>query len=129
MADPMEQVVRKVYSDFAKGDLAGIYQSCDPGIICRFPGKNQLAGNYTWPEFTSKFVPRFMELSEGTFREEVVDVLLGPDQAAVLLNQQVERNEKLFKFATIHVWKIKNGKFYEFIEYVRDFHAYEEAWS
>ena len=44
MAHPNEELVRKGYDAFAKGDMDTLRELFDPEIVWHFPGRSQLAG-------------------------------------------------------------------------------------
>jgi ketosteroid isomerase-like protein len=70
-----------------------------------------------------------MDLSDGTFRERVEDVLANDNQAIGLVTFLAERGAKNLQMRTVHVVQIQEGKFTEFWEYYSDQHVWDAFWS
>ena len=82
MAHPNEELVRRGYDAFAKGDMDTLRELFDPGIVWHFPGRSPLAGDHRGVDAVLGFFGRTMELTAGTFRAELHDVV-GDDRHAV----------------------------------------------
>lgn len=129
MAHPNEETLQAAYAAFAQGDLAGYLTYCTENITFRVPGKSKVARTYTREQFISPFVSSFMELSNGTFRETVTDVVANDHLGVVLATHESERNGRKFKYATAHIYRIKDGKLDSFEEYPADQYYFDEAWA
>jgi ketosteroid isomerase-like protein len=75
MAHPNEELVRKGYDAFASGDMDTLRELFDPEIVWHFPGRSPLAGDHRGPDAVLGFFGRTMELTTGTFRAELHDVV------------------------------------------------------
>jgi len=69
-----------------------------------------------------------MELTSGTFRETVVDVVANEGRGLVLLDHEFERKGKKYVYRTAHIYRIEDGKLADFHEYPEDLYAYDAAW-
>lgn len=69
-----------------------------------------------------------MQAVGGTFREEVVRVVAGDDQGAVVAAQRAERDGKVHQWNAVHWWRITHGRLAEFWEFVDDQVAFDAAW-
>jgi uncharacterized protein len=75
MAHPNEELVRRGYDAFAKGDMDTLRELFDPQIVWHFPGRSPLAGDHRGVDAVLGFFGRTMELTAGSFRVEVHDVV------------------------------------------------------
>jgi uncharacterized protein len=75
MAHPNEELVRRGYDAFAKGDMHTLRELFDPQIVWHFPGRSPLAGDHRGVDAVLGFFGRTMELTAGTFRAEPHDVV------------------------------------------------------
>jgi uncharacterized protein len=53
MAHPNEELVRRDYDAFAKGDMDTVRELFDPELVWRFPGRSPLAGDTAAPTRSS----------------------------------------------------------------------------
>ena len=71
---------------------------------------------YTKATF-GELIGKVMQLSGGTFREDVVEVLAGDSFGAVYLLHHFERDGKAVAYHTIHLWRAREGRLAEWREY------------
>jgi ketosteroid isomerase-like protein len=116
------------YHSRATRVYSGISFALFERITFQFPGRSPIAGTYTRGQFSS-FIGRVMELSGGTFRESVVDVVANDHCGLVLAKHEFERKGRRWVYGTAHIYRIEDGKLAEFREYPEDLYAYDEAWS
>ena len=123
-----EQMLRELYSKFAAGDLPGVLAMCSDDIIFRVPGTNPLAGAYTNTTFAD-LIGKVMQISAGTFREDVVDIVANKDHAVAILDHAFERDGTKIAYRTDHIWQLRDGKFCGWLERPGDEEAFNRAWS
>jgi len=70
-----------------------------------------------------------MEMTHGTFHEEVEDVLANDYHAVVLARHRFTRADSLKDYRTAHVYEIHEGKLARCFEQPRDPASFEEAWG
>jgi ketosteroid isomerase-like protein len=75
MAHPNEELVRRGYNAFARGDMDTSASCSTQGIVWHFPGRSPLAGDHRGVDAVLGFFGRTMELTAGTFRAELHDVV------------------------------------------------------
>lgn len=129
MKHPNITVLEKLYADFAKGDFPAVLAACADEITFQVAGKSKLAGKYTKANFVPGFVAKLGELSGGTLKVEVHDILASDRHAVVLASDFLTRNGKQIQLRTAHVWRFENGKPVAWYEYPRDLYQYDEIWS
>ena len=127
MTHTNETLLRNAYAAFAKGDVPGFLALCTDHITFHVPGNGLLSGTHTKDGFLGKLGPA-MEAVKGSFREEVVRVVAGDSQGAVVAAQGAERDGKAHQWNAVHWWRIENGKLAEFWEYTDDQTAFDAAW-
>ncbi|MFN0072220.1 MAG: nuclear transport factor 2 family protein [Chloroflexota bacterium] len=124
----MQTALQELYARFGRGDLAGVIELCSDDIVFHIPGRVSFSGEHTKAGFGS-FVNHVMQISEGTFRESIVDLMVGEQFGSVLLIHTLERNGRTIEYRTIHLWRIEHERFAEWWEYPQDLHEFEAAWS
>ena len=126
--DRHEETLRKLYDDFGRGDLDAMLAACAEDIEFHVPGSNQLSRTWGKSDFT-QLITLVQELSGGSFREEVLDVMVGNLHGAVLLHHKLERDGETLGYMTLHLWEFSDGKPSQFWEYPRDLDSFNEIWK
>ena len=129
MAHPNEEMLRRAYADFARGDLAAYLNVCTDTITFRVPGRSVVSGLFHRGEFASKMIANVMEACGGTFRETVIDVVANDTRGVVLAHHAFERHGSTRSYNTAHVYRIEHGRLATFEEYPEDLYAFDAAWS
>jgi uncharacterized protein len=94
MAHPNEELVRSAFDAFAKGDVDTLRESMDQDAVWYVPGRNQLSGDHRGVDAILGFFGKTMELSGGSFRMEVHDVVANDDHAVALFGARAEREDQ-----------------------------------
>ena len=129
MKHPNALMLEKLYADFAKNDLAAVLAACPDQITFQIPGKSKIAGKYDKKTFASGLVAQLMELSGGTFKLDVHDIMASDRHGIALGSDTVTRDGKTTELRTVHVWRFENGKPVAFYEYPRDIYQFDLLWS
>lgn len=128
MKHPNVLTLEKIYADFARGDAQGVLSSCADTVTFQVPGKSKLAGKYTKSTF-AEFATKLHELSGGTFKLEVHDILASDQHGVVLSTHRLTRAGKVVEFRTVHIWRFEAGKPVAGYEYPRDLYQFDTIWS
>jgi uncharacterized protein len=121
MAGPTnEELLRRGYEAFAVGDLATVQSLLAEDIVWHSSGANQLAGEYTGHEEVLEYFGRLMELTDGTFRLEIHDILANESHGIVLVTNHARRNGRTLAANTVDIWHIEDGKAREFWSFAED---------
>jgi ketosteroid isomerase-like protein len=129
MAHPNETVLRDAYAAFARGDLDGYLRPCAPDFCFRVPGNSRLCGTCVGKDGLSDLAGRAMAITDGTFQEDVEDVLANDSHGVVLARHRFTRDGRQYDYRTAHVYEIVDGKLARCVEQPRDPAAFEEAWG
>jgi ketosteroid isomerase-like protein len=94
---PNETALRRLYESFLAGDPGPYKELVEPTIVWHEPGDTQISG--------------------GTYRDELVDVIANDRYGIALVRHHLERDGETFNYALAQVWRIDDGKFVEYWEY------------
>ena len=101
MGHPNEELVRKGYTAFLSGDMTTMDQLLADDVVWHSPGRNQLAGTFTGKPAVFENFQKVFELTGGTFKLEIHDVLANDEHAVVLVRATGEKDgRKLDKIVT-----------------------------
>ena len=128
MAHPNEQLIRAVYTEFGKGNLAGVLALCSPDIRFHFRGDNVLAGDYDG-EGLAQIAMKLGQLAGPSLQMHIEDVLADDTRGVVFLRDTFTRqdNGEPYDVRLLHVYRIENGKLVSFDELPFDQEAFDEA--
>ena len=123
-----EQQLRDLYAVFAAGDLDGFLAGCTDDVTFVVPGDTPLSGKYTRAEFVP-WIVTVMERSEGTFREDVLDVFANDEHGVLLLHHELERAGARRQYETAHVVTFRDGRIATWEERPGSLAEFEAAWG
>ena len=127
MSHPNEDLVRKGYEAFSTGDMTGMRQLLDPQVVWHAGGRNALSGDYRGVEEVLGFFGRTMEVTQGSFRVSVEEVLVNDQGAAVVQRSSGQRDGKSFEDRGVQLFRISAGKAVEVWQYWGDPYAADEV--
>jgi ketosteroid isomerase-like protein len=117
------------YAAFARGDLAAVHELFDASLVWHAYRLGQLGGDHAgWPAVQEFFV-RTMQLTNGTFRLEVHELLANDDGAAAVVQSRAEREGRTLDSRQIHHFRIEDGRVVEVWQFVDDADAVSSFWS
>lgn len=114
MANANEDLLRRGYAAFAAGDIDTVLGVFADDIAWHISGQSQISGDYHGHQEVVGFFGRLMELTGGTFRLEVHDVLANDTHGAVLVTVYAQRDGEQFEMREVHTWHLAGGKATEF---------------
>ena len=126
---PNEKLVRKGYEAFGKGDMDTLNELFADDIVWNAPGRNQLSGTYRGKDEVFSNFQKVVELTGGSFKIDIHDLLANDDHAVVLVHTTGEREGKKLDDRAVQVFHIKNGKVTEEWLHPGDTHAADEFWG
>ena len=124
-----QQLIERAYAAFAHGDIPTVLAAMADDIHWHVPGRGPISGDYRGHEQVLGFFRRFMELSAGTFRMVVDDVLAKDDRVIVLVTESAQRRDRTWSSPQVHAWTVKNGKATAFRQFQGDQQTEDEFWS
>ncbi len=84
------------------------------GFVWHAPGRRAFAGDYRGHQGVMEFFGNLTELSGGTFRLEIHDLLASDDHVVALITGAAEREGSERELSGARVWHVANGKATEF---------------
>ena len=129
MSDDAELIWR-FHEAQANGDAAVLMDSLAADVVWHVPGKNLLSRDYKGKAEVVGFWGRVRELSGGTIRTELLDVLAGDHHVVALVRVYAEREGRSLggQFQAF-TYRIEGGKIAEFWFLVEDRYAVDAFWS
>jgi len=129
MARTNGALIQSAYDAFFRGDVETAIASFADDILWHVPGRGPLSRDYRGHAEVLGFFGHFNELSGGTFRVQVEEVLAQGDRVVVLCTESAQRGGRSWSSPQVHVWTVKNGKATVFWQYQGDQQAEDEFWS
>jgi uncharacterized protein len=120
MANANEELLRRGYAAFGAGDLDAVLGIFANDIAWHIGGHSQISGDYHGHQEVMAFFGKLMELTGGTFRLEVHDVLANDTHGAVLVTAYAERDGRSLKMREVQTWHLSAGKATEFWAFEED---------
>jgi len=129
MGHPDEDVVRQGFAAYARGDIAALREEFfDPSIRWHFPGRSAMAGHHEGAAQVAGMFGLLAELSGGTHRVELHDVIGNDDHVVALHTTRAERAGKQLEINAIQVFHVRDGKITEAWTAHVDSYAFDEFW-
>jgi ketosteroid isomerase-like protein len=125
----MEATIREAYAAFGRGDIDAYLQPCAQDFAFHVPGNGGIAGTYSGRDGLYDLAGKAMGITDGTFQEEVEDVLANDHHAVVLALHRFTRGGTLREYRTAHVYDLREGKLTRCFEQPRDPAAFDQAWG
>jgi ketosteroid isomerase-like protein len=129
MAHPNEELVRSAFDAFAKGDIDTLQNLMNQDAVWHTPGRSQVSGDHRGAHAILGFFAKTMELSGGTLRIELHDVLANDDHAVAIYTSRAEHEGRTLENRNVLVNHIRNGKFAETWLLSDDQYAADEFFS
>lgn len=126
---PNEVLLRRAYDAQGRGDIDAYIECLSDAIVLHIPGRSRIAGDYSGKEEIRHHFRDIVELSEGTFRTEVHDVLASDDHIVGLIDAQAERDGNIVNLPRVHVWHVGGGRLSEVWLHPADQYAFDEYWG
>ncbi len=130
MADhPNAELLKKGYGAFASGDVATMNQLFAEDVVWHLPGNNQLSGVHRGRDAVFAIFAKTTQLSGGTFKIELHDVLANDEHAVALTRATASREGKQYNSLDTDVYHMSGGKVTEFWSFAEDQRLTDEFWS
>ena len=130
MAHPNEELAREAAAAFQQGDMDALrdkYLAAD--TRWHVPGRNPIAGDYQGVDQVLGLFGKIFELTDGTYRIEVHDVVANDEHVVSLLTARAERAGKQLTANQTLVSHFADGKFHEVWVQQADPYALDEFFS
>ena len=129
MTHPNLGLIKRAYDAFGRGDIPTVLGILDNEIRWHVPGQSPLSGDYIGHEQVLGFFQKSMELSGGTLRIELHDMVASDAAVFVLCTVSATRSGKQAGFLEVHLWRIVDGRAVEFREFQGDEATEDNFWA
>jgi ketosteroid isomerase-like protein len=129
VAHPNEVLLQQGFDAFSKGDMETFAPLLADDVVFHFPGRGSLAGDHLGKDQVLANLAKQAELSGGTFRVELHDILANDEHGVALAVVRAERGDKTWEDNAVLVFHFKGGKFAEVWLHPGDQYAGDEFFS
>ncbi len=112
---------RRAYAAFSAADMATVKELMADDIIWHIGGNSVFTGDYKGKDAVFGFFGKLMELSGGTFKVEVHDILANDEHTIALVTERSEKNGKTLEGRAVHIMHADSeGRTKEFWTFLED---------
>ena len=126
MAHPNEELLRRGYDAFTKGDMEAVNELFADDIVWHNAGRDQFAGDYHGKDEVFGFLAQLITFTEGTYEQEVHDIVANDEHAIALVEFRARKGDDSLIGRGVQVWHVKDGKAVEFWGVAQDPYRDEE---
>lgn len=126
---PNVERLRKGYAAYSTGDMAVLTELFAEDTLWHIAGRSPVSGDYKGRDAVFGFFGKLMELSGGTSKVEVHDLLANDDHAVAIVTGTGTRNGKTLNSPDVHVFHMRDGQVAEFWDSPLDQYEADEFWS
>jgi ketosteroid isomerase-like protein len=129
VAHPNEEVVRRGYDAFSRGDMDTLRELFGDDVVWHVPGRSPLAGDHRGVDAILGYFGQAMELTGGTFQAELHDVVANDDHTVGLHIARGQRNGKSLEDHHVLVFHFRDGQIAEVWQLFEDLYANDDFFS
>lgn len=126
LAHPNEELLRQGYEAFGRGDMEWLNEHFTDDLVWHVPGQNPISGDHRGKDAVFSLFAKQMELTEGTLRLEIHDLLANDEHGVALATISATRGGKTLEDRQAHVFHVRDGKVAEFWNHPGDQQTVDE---
>ena len=126
---PSTTTIRRLVDAVENGDLPGVMNSFTEDAVYRVPGNNLVTGTYRGRQEIQDFFLRLAEMTGGTFRVEMEDVIGTDGHAVMFWHLTAQRPGKSIDARGAMAFKLRDDQVQESWFLYNDQQEYDEFWS
>lgn len=126
VSHPNEELLRTGYAAFGAGDIDTVMSLFADDIVWHVGGSSQLAGDYRGHQEVLGFFGKLIEVTGGTFKVDVHDILANDEHGIALVTATAEHEGKTLVAREVNIWHVADGKATEFWIFAEDQAALDE---
>jgi uncharacterized protein len=124
------QLTRRGYEAFGTGDMATVGELMADDVVWHVGGNSPLSGDYKGKDAVFGFFGKLMEVTGGTFKLDVHDILANDEHSVTLVQATAEKAGKKLDNKGVHVThRDSEGRIKEFWAFDEDQAAADEFFS
>ena len=120
--------IRRAFDGFARGDMALMRSLVAEETVWHIPGRGPLAGDHYGRDAVFEMFGRLVQASEGTFTQELHDVVASDDHAVALTHATARRGDFRYDANDAWVFHLRGGEIAEAWWRPEDLYAADEFW-
>jgi uncharacterized protein len=128
-ADENVAIMQRAYDAFNSADMDTLIEIFDESIVWHLPGRSSFADDYQGRDATLAYFGQLGELTGGTFRAELQQLLGAGDRVVGIQRSTAERDGKHLDVDNCIVFQLKDGRVIDGREHFEDLYAWDEFWS
>ena len=110
-AEENRRLIEGLYAAFTRWEIPAVFEALDEKIFWHIPGRGPLSGDYRGKTEVMGFFQRFMQMSGGTFRVHVEDLLANDRRVLVLVTESAEREGRKWSSPQVHAfWQFQGDQ-------------------
>jgi uncharacterized protein len=113
----------------ARGDVVAAMSFYTDDVVFHYPGRNPLSGDYRGKGAVLALLSKVMQLTGGSFRPEVHDILASDDHVAALVTVRAERDRTRVEWLSVDLFHVRDGKLSEHWVHEVDQELVDQFWS
>ena len=121
--------IRRAFGGFATGDMALMRSLVAEDTVWHIPGRGPLAGDHYGRDAVFEMFGRLVQASEGTFTQELHDVVASDDHAVALTHATARRGDFRYDANDAWVFHLREGEIAEAWWRPEDLYAADEFWT
>jgi len=121
--------IRRGYELFNSGNLEGLNALFHPDVVWHAGGRGRLSGDKRGRDATFAYFGQIGELSGGTFRAELHDVVANDEHVVGLHTDIAQREGRSLNIKEVLVFHLQDGVIVEAWESYEDSQATDEFWA
>ncbi|WP_328875929.1 nuclear transport factor 2 family protein [Streptomyces sp. NBC_00287] len=126
---PHIAVFHRLLAAFSAGDMEALAELFHPDVVWHIGGSNLLSGDQRGREDTLAYITREFQLTGGTYRTQLHDVLANDAHTVALLHATASREGKELDLDYAIVFHMRDERISEGWVLPVDWRAYDEFWS
>ncbi|MGI9005145.1 MAG: nuclear transport factor 2 family protein [Streptosporangiaceae bacterium] len=120
MTHPNEDLLRGGYQAFAEGDMNTVLSVLADDIVWHVGGSSQVTGDYRGHQEVMGFFGQLGQLTGGSFRLEIHDILANDTHGVALVTAHGQRDGQDYAIREANIWHLSGGKATEFWSFTDD---------
>ena len=126
---PNATLVNHLYDAFDAKDSEKLKKLIAEDAVWYVPGSSPISGEHRGHAAIFAYFQKLAELSGGTFRAELVDILASDMHAVALATATANRDDRAFEGSYLLLMRIENGRIVEARLFNDDPAAFEAFWA
>ena len=124
-----ENVVRRIFEAFASGEALALRGLFVDDAVWTVPGAGVMAGTYRGRDAIFRFLARLPKETDGTYRSELLDVLVSDARAAALYRARGTRHGRTLELDQLLLFSFVDGLVSRALALPSDPEAFEAFWA